>query len=125
MYTMEETFLQLQLQHTNDNCEADTLLLINLMEKVQTIKELLHKIKQTSGWPRMESIRTIQSMILDEPDMPDDDIQQIFSDLAYDLNFYEDDARDRDEELGYYGDEKLIEVVTTAIKTIEEYEAKK
>jgi hypothetical protein len=94
------------------------------MEKVQTIKELLHTIKRTSGWPRMESIRAIQNMILDEPDMPDEDIQQIFSDLAYDLNFY-DNEPDRDEALGYYGDDKLMEVVDTAITKIEAYEAKK
>ena len=56
--------------------------------------------------------------------MPDEDIQQIFSDLAYDLNFY-DNEPDRDEALGYYGDDKLQEVVTTAIKNIEAYEAKK
>jgi hypothetical protein len=96
-----------------------------IMEKVQTIKALLHKIIHTSGWPRMESIRTVQNMILDEPDMPDEDIQQIFSDLAYDLNFYANDPRDRDEKLGYYGDEKLIDIVTAAIKKIDEYEAKR
>ncbi|HUS00269.1 MAG TPA: hypothetical protein VMY77_00995, partial [Chitinophagaceae bacterium] len=66
----------------------------------------------------------LQNMILDEPDMPGEDIQQIFSDLAYDLNFYEDDPRDRNEELGYYGDDKLVAVVDTAIKKIEAYESK-
>ena len=92
------------------------------MEKVHTIKELLHTIKRTSGWPRMEAMRSLQNMILDEPDMPDEDIQQIFSDLAYDLNFY-DNEPGRDEALGYYGDDKLMEVVDTAIKKIEAYEA--
>ena len=72
---------------------------------------------------RIEAIRTVQNMILDEPDMDDEDIQQIFSDLAYDLNFYDKD--EKDESLGYYGDDKLIEVVDTAIKKIEAYEAKK
>ena len=95
------------------------------MEKVQTIKELLLKIKLTSGWPPKDAISSVQNMILDEPDMPDDDLQQIFSDLAYDLNFYEDEPGDRDEQLGYYGDDKLVEVVDTAIKKIEAYEAKK
>ena len=95
----------------------------SIMEKVQAIKELLHTIQRTSGWPRMEAIRRIQTIILDEPDMPDEKIQQVFSDLAYDLNFYEDEPLDRDEKLGYYGDDKLIEVVDAAIKKIGEYEA--
>jgi len=99
--------------------------IFELMEKIQTIKELLSIIRQTSGWPRMESIRTVQNRILNEPDMPDEDLKQIFSDLAYDLNFYEDEPLDRDENLGYYGDEKLHEVVTTALRKIEEYKAKK
>ena len=73
----------------------------------------------------MEAIRSVQTMILDEPDMPDENIQQVFSDLAYDLNFYEDEPRDRDEALGYYGDERLVEVIDTAIKKIEEFETKK
>ena len=90
------------------------------MEKIQTIKQLLHTIKQALGWPRVEAIGKVQTMILDEPDMPDEAIQQIFSDLAYDLNFYEDDPRDRDAALGYYGDDKLVEIVDTAIKKIED-----
>jgi hypothetical protein len=73
----------------------------------------------------MEAIRSVQTMILDEPDMPDENIQQVFSDLAYNLNFYEDEPRDRHEALGYYGDDKLVEVVDTAIKKIEEYESKR
>jgi len=94
-----------------------------IMEKIHTIKELLHTIKRTSGWPRIESIRSLQNMILDEPDMPDDNIQQIFSDLAYDLNFYDNDPEGGDKALGYYGDDKLMEVVEAAIKKIEAYEA--
>lgn len=90
--------------------------------EIHAVTELLHKIKQTQGWPRIDFIRSLQTMILDAPDLADEDMQEVLTDIAYDLNFY-DDSPDRDEEAGYYGDKKLDEIITAAIQKTEAYEA--
>jgi hypothetical protein len=43
----------------------------------------------------------------------------LLSDLASDLNFYEPLERDRDEALGYFGDEKLLALTSETLKKID------
>jgi hypothetical protein len=43
----------------------------------------------------------------------------VISDLASDLNFYEPLERDRDEALGYFGDEKLLALTSETLKKID------
>ncbi len=89
------------------------------MEKIHEIKELLHKIQRTNAGQRAEVITIVQNMIWDESNEFSDEMQQVLSDLAGDLNLYEDDIGDRDEKLGYYGEPGLTQVINTALKKID------
>ena len=91
------------------------------MEFLKELKELLLKIQRTYGNSRTEYINTITNKIADDTTITDVLLQSDLSILGSDLGFYESDERDRDIELGYYGDERLIEIITDAIKMIDEY----
>lgn len=88
------------------------------MSDMAEIKSLLIKIQRTYAQQRKESIRQLQDAIWDETKEREEALQDVLSSLADDLNFYEDDPRDRDENLGYYGDERLSEIVTSALTKI-------
>jgi hypothetical protein len=89
------------------------------MTKIEQIKDLLYKVQRTYAHEQAEYIRELQNKIWDETNDLNDDLQEILSDLAYNLNFYERDERYRDEDLGYYGDDKLSRIVDEAINKIE------
>lgn len=89
------------------------------MQKIDDIRELLFKVERSYAGARAGHIAALQEKIWDEPAIADEAIQQFLSDLAFDLNFYERDERDRDEALGYYGDERLLTIITRAIKKTE------
>lgn len=89
------------------------------MQDLNEIKELLLKILRKHGEEKAECIRNVQDKIWDEKTQRNAAVQEILDDLASDLNFYESEERDRDEELGYYGEEHLEEVIDSIIKKIE------
>lgn len=47
------------------------------------------------------------------------DKARVLRDLAYDLEFYEPDARLRSEAAGYYGDEAAVERLTEALRQLD------
>jgi hypothetical protein len=91
------------------------------MDVLYELKSLLLKIQRTYARQRTESISQLQDKIWNEPNEYDEELQQVLSDLASDLNFYENDPRDRDEALGYYGDQRLSEIITSTLEKISEY----
>ena len=94
------------------------------MPGITEIKDLLLKIRRTYAYERGVCIGKVQDMIWDEIKIDDEEFYQFLSDLAYNLNFYEEKARDREEELGYYGDEKLNVILSAALENIDVYLAK-
>lgn len=50
----------------------------------------------------------------------DENANEILSELAYDLDFYEPNEEWRKESLSYYGDDRLEEVVKTVIQRLQE-----
>jgi hypothetical protein len=91
------------------------------MQKVDDIKELLYKVERSYAAARTGNIAALQEKIWDEPAIANEAIQQFLSDLAFDLNFYESNERDRDEALGYYGDERLLTIISRAIEKTEAF----
>jgi hypothetical protein len=45
--------------------------------------------------------------------------EEILGDLAYDLDFYEPDAVKRSEDESFYGDERLEEILSEALKRLD------
>jgi hypothetical protein len=91
------------------------------MENVREMQALLNKIERTYAADRLEAIHQVQNKIWDEPEVENEELRDAFADLASDLNFYEPVERDRDEGLGYYGDERLIELISGIQNKIELY----
>ena len=87
-----------------------------MMEKLKEIQTLLNKLERTYAGERFATIHQLQDKIWDEPGVADEELESLLADFASDLNFYEPIERYRDESLGYYGDEKLLEL-TAAIQT--------
>ena len=91
------------------------------MEILKEIQALLNRIERTYAAERMETINQLQNKIWDEPEVENEELRDAFANFASDLNFYEPVERDRDESLGYYGDEKLMELIAGIQNKIEPY----
>ena len=81
---------------------------------------LLNKIERTYASERSKTIGELQNKIWDEPELENEELQ-FLQVLAGDLNFYEPVERDRDAALGYYDDDRLMELTGTALKKIESF----
>jgi len=79
---------------------------------------LLNKIERTYASERSKAIGQLQNKIWDEPALQNEELY-FLQDLAGDLNFYEPVERDRDLALGYYDDNRLLELAGAALKRIE------
>ena len=81
---------------------------------------LLNKIERTYASERSKTIGELQNKIWDEPELQNEELY-FLQVLAGDLNFYEPVERDRDAALGYYDDDRLLELTGTALKKIESF----
>ncbi len=86
-------------------------------DDINKIKTLLHKIQTSYAHVRAGYITELQNKIWDEINEPVE-IQEVLDDLAFNLNFYESDVRDRDEAEGYFGDERLTEIINAVLEKI-------
>ena len=86
--------------------------------QLKEVTALLNKIERTYASERSKTISELQNKIWDEPGLQNEDLY-FLQDLAGDLNFYEPVERDRDAALGYYDDDRLLQLTGTAGKQIE------
>ena len=91
------------------------------MEKLRELQALLNRLEFTYGAERLAIINQLQNKIWDEPGVENEELQGLFDDLASDLNFYEPVEGDRDESLGYYGDEKFLKLIAALQAKIENH----
>jgi hypothetical protein len=89
-----------------------------LTEQLKELSALLNKIERTYASERSKTIGQLQNKIWDEPALQNEELY-FLQDLAGDLNFYEPVERDRDSALGYYDDDKLLELTGATLKKIE------
>ncbi len=62
---------------------------------------------------RKQLIAEFQQMV-----WADENASTLLSELAYDLDFYEQDDRLRKEDVSYYGDERLEEEITAVLEKL-------
>ena len=86
---------------------------VELIQLLQTVLVSEHRIKQ-------ELIKEFQDEVWNDESIQDETLNEILSQLAYDLDFYEPNEEWRKESLSYYGDDRLEEVVKTAIQKLQE-----
>jgi hypothetical protein len=92
--------------------------------QLKEVTALLNKIERTYASERSKTIGELQNKIWDEPGLQNEELY-FLQDLAGDLNFYEPVERDRDAALGYYDDDRLLQLTGTAGKQIESFLAAK
>jgi len=92
----------------------------DLIAQLKEVIALLNKIERTYASERSETIRQLQNKIFDEPELQTEELY-FLQDLAGDLSFYEPIERDRDIALGYYDDDRLLELTSAAQKNIEPF----
>lgn len=78
---------------------------------------MLNKIKRTYASERLKTIGELQNIIWDAPELQQEELY-FLQDLSGDLNFYEPVEKDRDEDLGYYGNSRLLEIAAAALNKI-------
>ena len=88
--------------------------------QLKEVTALLNKIERTYASERSKTIGQLQNKIWDEPGLQNEELY-FLQDLAGDLNFYEPMEKDRDATLGYYDDDRLLELTATALKKIESF----
>lgn len=79
------------------------------------IKILLLKAQAAKGQERIEHIRSIQNLIWNDESIEDENINNILTDIAHVLDFYEPNEERRKEDSSYYGDEKLNEEIDSML----------
>ena len=92
----------------------------DFITQLKEVIALLNKIERIYASERSKTIGELQNKIWDEPELQNDELY-FLQDLAGDLNFYEPVERDRDAALGYYDDDRLMELTGTALKKIESF----
>ncbi|MEH3114031.1 hypothetical protein [Pedobacter terrae] len=85
---------------------------IELIQLLQTVLEGEHRVKQML-------IKKFQEEVWNDESIQDETLNEILSELAYDLDFYESNEEWRKESLSYYGDDRLEEVIKTAIQKLQ------
>ena len=91
-----------------------------LIAQLKQVVALLNKIERTYASERSKTIGELQNKIWDEFDLQNEELY-FLQELAGDLNFYEPVERDRDTTLGYYDDDRLLELTSAALQKTEAF----
>lgn len=91
------------------------------MKSPEGVLQLLKLILESQSLNRIELVKILQNEIWNDESIEDEKLNEILSELAYDLDFYEPNEQWKKESSNYYGEEKLLEVIELGIKRIGEY----
>lgn len=70
--------------------------------------------------PRTEAIRSFRNAVWHSSPLASEEwAWRLLRDLAYDLDYYEPDAKEREEEASYFGDERCRELISSALNDLQ------
>ncbi|QRO51552.1 hypothetical protein NQ494_00660 [Butyricimonas virosa] len=90
-----------------------------MRSRIELIK-LLQCILEAESPSKDELIREFQEEVWNDESVQDSKLNEVLSELAYDLDFYESNDRWRENNLGYYGNDKLKNIMKNAIQKLKE-----
>lgn len=90
-----------------------------MRSRIELIK-LLQCILEAGSPSKDELIREFQEEVWNDESVQDSKLNEVLSELAYDLDFYESNDRWRENNLGYYGNDKLKNIMKNAIQKLKE-----
>jgi hypothetical protein len=91
---------------------------------MKTTAEMIQRldyILNASQPERMGLVKKFQNEIWNDESIQDERLNEILSELAYDLDFYEPNEEWKKESPNYFGDERLEELIRRGIQKIEEH----
>ncbi|MCX2433425.1 hypothetical protein [Pedobacter sp. GR22-10] len=91
------------------------------MKSTVEIIESLNYILVALHPERTELVKKFQNEIWDDESIQDEKLNEILSELAYDLDFYEPNEEWEMESINYYGDKHLEELIKLGMQKLEEY----
>jgi hypothetical protein len=91
------------------------------MKSTVGIIQSLNYILDAQHSERTELVKKLQNSIWNDESIQDERLNEILSELAYDLDFYEPNEEWKKESPNYYGDERLEELIKLGMQKIEEY----
>lgn len=91
------------------------------MKSTVEIINLLNYILDAQLSERANLVIELQNVIWNDESIHDDKLNEILSELAYDLDFYEPNEEWKKESPNYYGDKRLNEILKQGIRQIEKY----
>ncbi len=86
---------------------------------IDRLKELLREALSTSKDVRIKAIKEFQNIVWNDTSIQDEELNDILTDTAYVLDFYEPNEEWRREAPNYYGDERLVEEIRLALQKLE------
>lgn len=91
------------------------------MKSIVEITQSLNLILDVQDAERIELVGKFQYEIWNDESIKDEKLNEILSELAYDLDFYEPNEEWRKKSSSYYGEERLEELIKLGIQKIEEH----
>lgn len=91
------------------------------MKTTAEIMQFLNYILEAPQPQRKVLVKKFQSEIWNDETIQNERLNEILSELAYDLDFYEPNEEWKKESPNYFGDERLQELIKLGIQKIEEY----
>ena len=89
-----------------------------IQEIIRTLKNIIIETEQNK---KTELIKVLQNKIWSDESISDETLNEILSEVAYDLDFYEAKNHLRQESYNLYDDDRLIDIVRHSISKIEKY----
>jgi hypothetical protein len=86
---------------------------------IDRLKKLLDEALNSSGEIRIKAIKEFQDIVWDDTSIQNEDINDILTDTAYILDFYEPNENWRKESPNYYDDGRLEEEIKSAIQKLD------
>lgn len=75
---------------------------------LETIKKILNEIETSIGIRKVELIKEVQNLIWNDESIVNDELNDLLSSFAYDIDFYEPDDKKREESSSYFGNQQLL-----------------
>lgn len=89
--------------------------MISIAEKVDNLNKILEEKEPV----RAELIKTFQNKVLNDETIEDESLNEILTELAFDLDFYEPNEEWQQEDNSFYGTERLAEVLKSALQKLQ------
>ena len=88
---------------------------------LEELKILLYKIQSVYDSHRERYIKEFQEKVWNDETIQNEEINEMLTEIAYDLDFYDPNKEKRKEFHGYYGSDRLSDEIKSAIDRLEKY----